>query len=1054
MLRLRLLGTLVVERDGASVALPATAARVLAYLALRPGPHERDAVAVRFWPDTPVAGGRASLRSVVWALRKSLGDDAVVASRSLVGLAPDRVWVDLHEVEERAQRGDMTGAVALCTGDLMPGITDDWAREARTAHHDRHATLLEQLAHLAESDDDMATAVRWSRLRCALDPFDEPAHRALMDRLDAAGDRAGGLVVGREFVERLRVELGLRPGAATRAALARLHTPAAFERQRDARQPGRRQPMFGRSAELATLMRAWAAARDGHGRVVLVTGEGGIGKTRLITEVARRTERDGARVAVGAGVDVGGEAPLAVWQELARALVSTVPVPPETASWPAELGRLSPDLTTALGHRGVPVPVAAPELERLRVFDAMLRLVEWAASAAPVLLVAEDVHRADRASLALCTHIGRRLATLPVLFLLTRRDRPVRSDADALLTDLAGRGVDVGELELDPLADGELAAVTRSVADLADEQVREVVSAADGNPLLAVERARALAAGSTALPATLRAAVRAAIGPLAPSARDLADGLAVAGRGLSAMEIDAMALTDRAAAELAVLETGLMRRDASGLRFRHALLAEAARADLSDPLRHHHRVALAVEAAAGPTGDRVAAESARHLQQAGRDDLAGPRWRRAAQHARSLGALPEAAAFWTEASRCTPDDPEPLLQLAEVWGWLGRREDFEQTWNTAAALVPDGERSAAWCRRGHVLSAVLCHPSAALSAYQQALDLLPRDAPTTMRAEVTIRLAHVATAAADTTHAESLLAEIAVLEFEPSAGSAVDLAATQLQLLVRLGRFDELEDAADAVAKAIEHMNRPDQWWAGLLTAAAGLAASGRVEAALRVADRALALTREVPVLALPCLAARAHLLARLGRHEQALAAAHDQLVMAQRLDSPAFAALASNDSGLVALSAGRFVEAAQLLGSALDGGARISRPASRLARAEALARAGDPAEATAELRRAVLEPVGIGDQPWALVPRMARIQGLIALARGETVEAARRLTEAVAGWGRLRRPNAGDELMASLVDLGRPPVVGLVEPEWELARLNLELAQIEGGMPLCQGLP
>ena len=187
---------------------------------------------------------------------------------------------------------------------------------------------------------------------------------------------------------------------------------------------------------------------------MLVTGEAGIGKTRLVGELARRADNAGARVAVGAGVDVGGEAPLQLWEELARALATVVPRPPEPLGWPAELGRLAPDLARALGRQGTPPLVAAPELERLRVFDAVLRLVEWAAAGRPVLLVAEDVHRADRASLALCAHIGRRLAALPVLFVLTRRDRPARSDADALLADLASRGVEVTEVELGPLPGG------------------------------------------------------------------------------------------------------------------------------------------------------------------------------------------------------------------------------------------------------------------------------------------------------------------------------------------------------------------------------------------------------------------------------------------------------------------------------------------------------------------------------------------------------------------------------------------------------------------------
>jgi Tfp pilus assembly protein PilF len=89
-------------------------------------------------------------------------------------------------------------------------------------------------------------------------------------------------------------------------------------------------------------------------------------------------------------------------------------------------------------------------------------------------------------------------------------------------------------------------------------------------------------------------------------------------------------------------------------------------------------------------------------------------------------------------------------------------------------------------------------------------------------------------------------------------------------------------------------------------------------------------------------------------------------------VDDPALVATTAHDAGLVALAAGRHAEAADLLGRALAGDARISRPAAALARAEALARAGDADGATAQVRAAALEPVGRADQPWALVPRMA----------------------------------------------------------------------------------
>ena len=119
---------------------------------------------------------------------------------------------------------------------------------------------------------------------------------------------------------------------ATRAVQAQLRTAA----------PARpRAGLFGSAPELAELTAAWKAAADGAGQVVVLTGEAGIGKTSLLAELAHRVRASGGRMAIGAGIDVGGETPFAAWLELARALVATVPPVPAGASWPAELSRLS-----------------------------------------------------------------------------------------------------------------------------------------------------------------------------------------------------------------------------------------------------------------------------------------------------------------------------------------------------------------------------------------------------------------------------------------------------------------------------------------------------------------------------------------------------------------------------------------------------------------------------------------------------------------------------------------------------------------------------------------
>ncbi len=223
---------------------------------------------------------------------------------------------------------------------------------------------------------------------------------------------------------------------------------------------------------------------------------------------------------------------------------------------------------------------------------------------------------------------------------------------------------------------------------LDDEALRGVIAAAEGNPLLAAESARALVSGSTAPPANLRAAVRAALGSLPPAGRWLAGLLAVAGRPLSRTELDALVGlswdagsrnegtvnagqsegddgVDRLeAAETAGLETGLLVRRDNALGYRHALLLEAAYADLADPTSRHERVADALDSSNH-------AEIAHHLTVAGRPQQAAHEWAAAAEYARSVGALTEAAEFLVRATACAPDDGQLWLELEEVWAWLG-----------------------------------------------------------------------------------------------------------------------------------------------------------------------------------------------------------------------------------------------------------------------------------------------------------------------------------------------------------------------------------------------
>src|SRR4051812_13666132 len=210
MLRVHVLGDLELERDGEALEPPqrGPARSLLGWLALHPGVHSRAAVAAALWPRVLDTSARASLRTALSALRAAVGPDAVVAGRTSVGLArAPHVWIDVDEFEGLRAAGRAQEALALCRGELLAGIEEDWALAARDAHRDAQGGLPAPRARHAARAGDVASAITLARRRAALDPFDERAHRELLALMRDADDTAGALVAHERFAERLRRQL-------------------------------------------------------------------------------------------------------------------------------------------------------------------------------------------------------------------------------------------------------------------------------------------------------------------------------------------------------------------------------------------------------------------------------------------------------------------------------------------------------------------------------------------------------------------------------------------------------------------------------------------------------------------------------------------------------------------------------------------------------------------------------------------------------------------------------------------------------------------------------
>jgi DNA-binding SARP family transcriptional activator/pimeloyl-ACP methyl ester carboxylesterase/class 3 adenylate cyclase len=222
MLSVSVLGELSLEADGRPLDQIASrrARSLLGWLAVHPGMHPRARVASVFWPEVLDDSARSSLRTSLATLKRELGPEAadvVTATRERVGIEPGQeVEIDLDGFARLVSRGELQEAAALCHGDLLADLDDDWVNEPREHHRRDLMDVLGRIAADADDAGDLDAALDRSREQIALDPLAEEAQHKLIERLAAAGDRAGALAAYKAYDARLRRDLGIAPSASIR----------------------------------------------------------------------------------------------------------------------------------------------------------------------------------------------------------------------------------------------------------------------------------------------------------------------------------------------------------------------------------------------------------------------------------------------------------------------------------------------------------------------------------------------------------------------------------------------------------------------------------------------------------------------------------------------------------------------------------------------------------------------------------------------------------------------------------------------------------------------
>ncbi len=726
-LRIQILGSVRVELDDAPLVVDTRKAiALLAFLAVTGRPASRDTVAALLWPESDEAGAHGALRRTLSVLKAALGGVGLAIDRGSLALRPEELEVDvwrfraaLSRVRSHDHGADgicpeclrqLDEAVALDRGEFMAGFAlrsseafDEWQAAEAEAHRRELAGALERLARGRVVDGAWEAAIAAARRWLELDGLHEPAQRLLMYALAAAGEPAAALHQYRNCVLILDRELGVAPLAETTALAeairdGRVAPFARGDERRDAAWSVAERtlpsvpsplvsPLVGRDGELAVLLAGYAAAGP-DGRLLLVEGEAGIGKTRLSVALAEQIRALGGTV-LEAEV-YRGETGIAFGPivELVRAGVGL-------GDGTARLTAVRSDLLREAG-RLVPLPGMAPgprsttpdqPFGRARLFDALAEvLVALAGGPPPGLLWVDDLHRADASTIELVGYLARRLRARPVVLLITWRPEelaPGVREQILVAPERDGLAVRVDLSRLDRAQVEALATATLGhpvEATLADS----LFERSEGLPLYVAEALAAPDRSVERIPGGVVALLGARIDATSTIARQILSAAAVIGRSF---DLDSVRLASGRTDNEAIdgLEELLRRRlvreegldDHGDVRydFTHGRLRDVAYDRLSLARRRllHARVAdaLARSTTSGSSAGRWSLV-AHHEALAGRSAQAAEAHRQAGDRARSLFANAEARGHLEAALALGhPDLAELHEALGEVLMLLG-----------------------------------------------------------------------------------------------------------------------------------------------------------------------------------------------------------------------------------------------------------------------------------------------------------------------------------------------------------------------------------------------
>ena len=798
----RILGPLeVVDAHGPVDLGPPKQRALLAILLL----HRNEAVSAErlidlLWGGRPPETAHKGLQIYVSQLRKALepapragAPHRILVTRPsgyLAAIAPGQLDLDAFEAGVAAARDALADgrneeasdaldeALALWRGPPLADFTfesfaqADIARlaELRLAAVQDRLTADLALGRHAELIGEIEGMVQEHPLR-------ERLRAQLMLALYRSGRQAEALEVYQSARAALVEELGIEPGRELRdlhQAILQQDPGIVLAAGAEATDEPERGIFVGRDAELAELVSGLDDACAGRGRLFLLLGEPGIGKSRLAEELTSHARGRGARVLVGRCWEAGGAPAYWPWVQALRGLIRDVDpqaLRAQLGAGAGEIAQILPELGELFGDLPAPARVD-PDAARFRLLDSTVSFLKRAAAAQPLVLALDDLHAADEPSLLLLRFLASELGDSRILVVGTLRDvdPTVKEPLESTLAEL-GRERVTRRITLSGLDRPDVGSFIERAAGMAPppEIVAAIHAETEGNPLFVGEFVRLLAAEnrleqldevapSLGIPAGAREVIARRLRSLSEPCQEVLVHASVLGREF---DLEVLARVGDVSRDdlLRVLDEAIEERvvsdipgAAGGLRFSHALIRDALYEGLPTGrrMRLHVQAGEALEALHARDPDAVLAELAHHFfaaAPAGSRDKAVDYARRAGDHAAGQLAYEEAARLYAMALTLIADDRERcglLVALGDAQARAGDTPASKRTYRAAAELAGELGLSEPLARAalgygGRIVWEVSRDDEYLLPLLERALDALgDEDSP--MRARLLVRL--------------------------------------------------------------------------------------------------------------------------------------------------------------------------------------------------------------------------------------------------------------------------------------------------------------------------